>query len=104
MKDSIYLTQIAEEIKNIKRRYLINQIGGARPNTRSVSAQNQDLNAPVSSGTRSRSSAAEASGGNDNSRNRGNQANRGNGGNRGNTGNRGNPVNPIIKNRANNVR
>ena len=100
LKDSIYLAQIAEEIKNIKRRYLINQIGGARPNTRSVSAQNQVLNAPVSSGTRSRSSAAEASGGNDNSRNRGNQANRGNGGNRGNTGNRGNPVNPIIKNRA----
>ena len=43
----------------------------ARPNTRSVSAQNQVLNAPVSSGTRSRSSAATASGGNVNSRNRG---------------------------------
>jgi len=56
LKDSIYLAQIAEEIKNIKRRYLINQIGGARPNTRSVSAQNQVLNAPVSSGTCSRSS------------------------------------------------
>jgi hypothetical protein len=42
------LAQKAEEIKNIKRRYLINQIGGTRPNTRSVSAQNQLLNAPVS--------------------------------------------------------
>jgi hypothetical protein len=42
--------------KNIKRRYLINQIGGARPKTRSVTAQNQVLNAPVSSGTRSRTS------------------------------------------------
>jgi hypothetical protein len=40
LKDSIYLAQIAEEIKNIKRRYPINQIGGARPNTRSVTAQN----------------------------------------------------------------
>ncbi len=87
VKDSIYLAQIAEEIKNIKRPYLIDQIGGARPNTRSVSAQNQVLNAPVSFGTRSRSSAAEARNGNDNSRNRGNQANR---------SNRGNPGNPII--------
>ncbi len=33
LKDSIYLAQIAEEIKNIKRRYLIKQIGGARPNS-----------------------------------------------------------------------
>jgi hypothetical protein len=74
LKDSIYLAQIAEEINNIKRRYLINQIGGARPNTRSVSAQNQVLNAPVRSGMRSHSSTAAASGGNDNSRNRGNQA------------------------------
>jgi hypothetical protein len=102
LKDSIYLAQIAEEIKNIKRRYLINQIGGARPNTRSVSAQNQVLKTPVSSGTRSRSSAAEAaSGGNANSRNRG-RGNRGNQVNRGNRGNRGNPVN--TGNRANNVR
>ncbi len=31
LKDSIYFAQIAEEIKNIMRRYLINQIGGARP-------------------------------------------------------------------------
>ncbi len=83
------MAQIAEEIKNIKRRYPFNQIGGARPNTRSVSAQNQVLNAPVSSGTRSRSSAEVASGGNDNTKNR---------------GNRGNPGNPIINNRANNVR
>jgi hypothetical protein len=30
LKDSIYLAQIAEEIKNIKRRFLINQIGGER--------------------------------------------------------------------------
>ncbi len=66
LKDSVYLAQIAEEIKNIKRRYLINQIGGARPNTRSVSAQNQVSNAPVSSGTRSRSSAADSNGGNNN--------------------------------------
>ncbi len=61
------MAQIAEEIKNIKRRYLINQQGGARPINRSVSAQNQVINAPDSSGTRSRSSAAAASGGNDNS-------------------------------------
>jgi hypothetical protein len=54
------LSQIAEEIKNIKRRFLINQIGGARPNTRSVSAQNQVSYAPVSSDTRSHSSSAEA--------------------------------------------
>jgi hypothetical protein len=99
LKDSIYLAQIAEEIKNIKRRFLINQIGGARPNTRSVSAQNQVLNTPVSSGTRSRSSAAAAaSGGNANTRNRG----RGNRGNQVNSGNRGNPVN--TGNRANNSR
>ncbi len=95
LKDSIYLAQIAEEIKNFKRRNIINQIGGARPNTSSVLAQNQVLNAPVSSSTRSRSSAAAASGGNDNSRNRGNQANR---------VKRGNPGFPIIYNRANNVR
>ncbi len=54
------MAQIAEEIKNIKRRYLINQIGGARPNTRSVSAQNQVLNAPVSS---------DSNGGNNNNNN-----------------------------------
>jgi hypothetical protein len=62
---------------------------------------------------RSRSSAAAASGGNDNSRNRGNQANRGSKGNqanrgnrgcRGNRSNRGDPGNQIINNRANNVR
>jgi hypothetical protein len=52
LKYSVYLAQIAEEIKNIKRRYLINQNGGARPNTRRVLAQNQVSNAPVSSGTR----------------------------------------------------
>ncbi len=80
------MAQIAEEIKNIKRRYLLNQIGGARPNNRSVSAQNQVLNDPVSSDTRSRCSAAAASGGNDNSRNRGNLAKSGNRGNRGNRG------------------
>ena len=62
------MAQIVEEIKNIKRRYPFNQIGGARPNTRSVSAQNQVLNAPVSSGTRSRFSAEVASGGNDNTK------------------------------------
>jgi hypothetical protein len=81
LKESIFLAQIAEEIKNIKRRYLINQIGSARPNTRSVSAQNEVLNTPVSSGTRTVRG------------NRGNQVNR---------GNRGNPVN--TGNRANNVR
>jgi hypothetical protein len=104
LKDSIDLARIAEAIKNIKRRYLINQIGGARPNTRSVSAQNQVLNAPVSSGTRSRYSEAAASVGNDNSRNRGNQANRGYRGDRVNRGNIGNPGNPITNNRADNVR
>jgi hypothetical protein len=87
LKDSFYFTQLAEEIKNIKRRYLINQIGGARFSNRSFLGQNQVLNDPVSSGTRSRSSAAAASVGNDNSRNRGN---------RGNRGNSDNPVNPII--------
>jgi hypothetical protein len=85
LKDSIYLAHKAEEIKNIKRRYLVNQKGGARPNTRFVSAQNQIINAPISSG-------------NDNSRNRGIR------GIRGNNGNRGNPGNPIINNRAGNVR
>ncbi len=89
------MAQIAEEIKNIKRRYLINQIGGARPNTRSVSAQNQVSNAPVSSGTRSHSLAAATN----ISNNKSNSNNRGNIGNRGNRGNR---VNPEI--RANNVR
>ena len=104
----MYLAQIAGEIKNIKRRYLINQIGGARPNTRSVSAQNQVINAPVSSSTRSSSSAAAVvSGGrgahDPRNRGRGTTGNRGNRGNRGTTGNRGNRGNrhnPIIDNRA----
>ncbi len=78
---------LAEEILNKKRRYLINQIGGERRKTGSVSAQNQVSNAPVSSGTRSRSSAA-ASGGNDDFRNKG----RGYRGNQINRGNRGYPV------------
>jgi hypothetical protein len=99
----------------------VNKIGAARPNTRSVSAQNQVINAPISSGTRSRSAAAAASNGNDNSRksnqanrsnrgsqanrsNRGNQANRSNRGNQANRSNRGNPGHPIINNNANNVR
>jgi hypothetical protein len=62
LKDSIYLAEIAEEIKNIKRRYLVNQFRGQRPNTRSLSAQNQVSNAPVSSGNRSLSSAATTNG------------------------------------------
>ena len=100
MKESVKLQQIAGEVKKIKRRFLLDQIGRGRPTTRSVSAQNARNNAPISTATRSHTVAAAGGNGggggdddDDDDENRGIQNNRGgrrNGrGNRGNRGNRG---------------